>query len=141
MVVLATAAVAAVTVATKATATPKPMKFFIPRTHGTGAEVVYQGIMDSLKSQFRLPIQEHRIYRLRYVNSKKKWHAQVGQLEEHENQYEIVAIFESKLYMIFTRSKTGASGPIILVDKDEVTEIEDFEERVPKTVGPPAEVQ
>jgi hypothetical protein len=103
------------------------MRFFIPHAKTSQAEAAYQAIASSLKSQFRLPIDERRIFSLTYVNSKKRWRAEVGKLEENEREYEILAIFESKQYIIFTRTKAGTAGPIILVDKQEVTAIEEFD--------------
>ena len=91
------------------------------------AEIAYQGIQKGLESQFRLPILEHRIFSLSYTNSKKKWHAEIGQLEEQENRYLIMSIYESKQFIVFTHTKDGRPGPIILVDKDEVTQVEDFD--------------
>jgi hypothetical protein len=102
------------------------MKFFIPNTKPHDAEDAYKALADSLKSQFRLPILDHRIYRLDYTNSKRRWRAEVGKLEEQEDRYEILAIFESKSYIVFARSKTTNDGLTIMVDKSEVTAIEDF---------------
>jgi hypothetical protein len=102
------------------------MKFFIPHTKKATCEAVYQGMAESLKSQFRMPIDERRIFSLNYTNSKKKWHAEVGQLEEQEGRYEIVAIFEAKFYIVFTQAKNNDPGLTILVDKNEVTAVEEF---------------
>lgn len=103
------------------------MRFFIPRTDPTQIEAVYRSIKDALLSQLRLPIQDRRIFRLGYTNSKKRWQAQVGQVEQQERRYEVLAIFESKQFIVFTRAPHGASGPIILVDKGEATTVEDFD--------------
>ena len=103
------------------------MKFFVPNTKPADVEAAYKGIADSLKSQFRLPLVERRIYSLNYLNSKRKWRAEVGKLEEQEERYEILAIFESKSYIVFTRAQDGGQGLTIMIDKSEVTAIEDFE--------------
>jgi hypothetical protein len=104
------------------------MQFFVPHTSPAEADEAYKDIKASLISQFRLPILERRIFSLSYLNSKKRWRAEVGQLEQQERRYEILAIFESKQYIVFTRAaNTGSPGPIILVDKAEVTASEDFE--------------
>lgn len=103
------------------------MKFFIPRTLPAEVEGAYAGIKDVLLSQFRLPIQDRRIFRLSYTNSKKHWIAEVGQVEQQERRYEVLAIFESKQYIVFTRTPRGTAGPIILVDKTEATAVEDFD--------------
>jgi hypothetical protein len=103
------------------------MQFFMPQAKPREAEEVYQEIKDTLFSQFRLPIQDRRIFRLSYTNSKKKWRAEVGQSEQQERRYQIMAIFESKQFIVFTRTAQGHAGPVILVDKAEVTDAEDFE--------------
>ena len=101
-------------------------KFFMPHTGRVEAEASYREIKSTLVSQFRLPITDRRIFNLSYVNSKRKWHAEVGRMEEQEGQYEVLSIYESKQFIIFTRTKRGAAGHIILVDKNEVTTVEDF---------------
>jgi len=103
------------------------MQFFLPHVATLEAETAYQGIIKGLESQFRLPILDHRIFSLSYTNSKKKWYAEIGELEEQENRYQVVAILESKQFIVFTHTPDGKPGPIILVDKDEVTEVEDFD--------------
>jgi hypothetical protein len=103
------------------------MQFFIPHIGKLEADSAYQGIIKELESQFRLPILDHRIFSLSYTNSRKKWYAEVGQLEEQEGRYQIVAILESKQFIVFTHTPEGKPGPIILVDKDEVTSVENFD--------------
>lgn len=103
------------------------MRFFIPRAEPAQAEEAYRSIKDTLFSQFRLPIQDRRIFSIDYVNSKKRWHAEVGQVEQQERRYEVLAIFESKQFIVFTRTPHGTAGPIILVDKNEATAVENFE--------------
>lgn len=103
------------------------MQFFIPGIAPAEAETVYQGFAKALKSQFRLPIHERRIRSLKYLNSKTRWHAAVGELEEQEGKYLIMAIFESKSYIVYTQAPDGTPGLIILVGRDEVTAVEDFE--------------
>jgi len=103
------------------------MRFFVPGVVDAEAEAAYAQIKQALWAQFRLPILEQRISSLNYVNSKRSWRAEVGQEEQQERRYEIVAIFESKHFIIFTRTADGVAGPIILVDKAEVTAVEHFE--------------
>ena len=103
------------------------MKFFIPNVKASETETTHKAMAKLLQEQFRLPVMDRRIFSLRYTNSKKRWLAEVGCLEEQENHYEIVAIFESKQYMVVTRDKGGRPGITIMVDKDEVTAVEDFE--------------
>ena len=103
------------------------MQFHLPQYEADSTEQAYQSIRKSLVSQFRMPIEERRVFALNYLNSKRRWRAEVGALEQQEHQYQILAIFESKQFIVYTRSKQGFSGPIILVDKAEVTLVEDFE--------------
>jgi hypothetical protein len=109
------------------------MKFFIPNTKPSEAEATHADMIATLKDTFGFPITERRIQSLDYFNSKKKWHAEVGKLEQQEHRYEILAIFESKSYIIVTGTVGGGSGLTILVDRDEVTEAVDFDP-VPVTV-------
>ena len=103
------------------------MKFYIPHVEEQDADSARLEIAKALKSQFRLPILDRRIRKLEYTNSKRKWIAEVGQLEEQEDRYEILAIFESKSYIVYARSATTNDGITIMVDKTEVTLVEDFE--------------
>ncbi len=103
------------------------MKFFIPHVKPAAAEGIRATIVASLVDQFRLPINERRIVSLDYVNGKRNWRLAVGELDNQENRYEILAIFESKSYIVYTRAKNGGTGVTILVDKDEVTAVEYFD--------------
>ncbi|MFI5240434.1 MAG: hypothetical protein ACHQUB_01875 [Candidatus Saccharimonadia bacterium] len=69
-----------------------------------------------------------RIYSLDYTHDKKHIHMEVGKLEPLENTYEVIAIFQSNSYVVFTKTKTGANGVTILVSKDEVEKIVEFED-------------
>lgn len=111
------------------------MKFFIPHVSPADTEAVYAKIKATLHSQLRLPIEDRRIQSLSYTNSRKRWVAEIGELEQQERQYEILAILDAKQYIVFTRSIRGGSGPIILVDKDEVTAVVEFDP-VPVPVTP-----
>ena len=101
-------------------------QFFMPQVSKVEAESAYQAMKKSLSGQFWLPIADRRIQQLKYTNSKRKWVAEVGKPQEQEEQYITLAIFDSKQYIIYTRTTHGDPGPIILVDKNEVTSVEDF---------------
>jgi hypothetical protein len=103
------------------------MKFFVPQMKKSQAEASYQVLYDHLKDQLRMPIGTRRIFSIDYTHDKKPWHAEVGQLDQQEKRYEVAAIFESGVYIVFTRAKNGNPGPKILVSKDEVTDVQDFE--------------
>lgn len=105
------------------------MNFFVPRIAKPGAESVYQEIKRLTIDQMRIPIQDRRIFSLSYANGKNnkdKWHAEVGKSAQNEQWYEVVAIFESKVYIIVNRTESGGPGPIVLINKDEVTAVEEF---------------
>jgi ABC-type phosphate/phosphonate transport system substrate-binding protein len=104
------------------------MKFFIPDTKPADTQEAYQGIAKLLKEQLRMPITDRRIYSLSYTHDKRKWRAVVGEREEQEDRYDIVAIFEAKPYIVFTRAQNGGQGLTIMVNPDEITAIEYFDE-------------
>lgn len=103
------------------------MKFFVPFTKPGKAQEMWESIAKVLKTQFKIPISARRIYSLSYIHDKKPYHLQVGELDQQEQRFKVLAIFESKPYIVFTRAASGGPGPIILVSPDEVTAIEDFE--------------
>ena len=80
----------------------------------------------SLVDQFRFPIQERRLFRLGYTNSKRKWQVEVGMPKPQESQYIVMAIFEASVFIVVHQTPTGGPGPILLVDKNEVTSVEEF---------------
>ncbi len=103
------------------------MKFFVPQVTRSKAEENYEEIAKSVKDQLRLPITESRIFSINYVHDKKRCRAEVGKPEPQQGRYDVVAIFESKPYIVFTRGKDGAAGLTILVSNDEITDIEYFD--------------
>jgi hypothetical protein len=104
------------------------MKFFVPQSKRGQSEPSYQNLFDLLKDQLRMPLTPRRIFSIDYTHDKKQWHAEVGKLEQQERRYEILAIFESAgVYIIVTQAKNGNPGVKILVSKDEVTDVKDFD--------------
>lgn len=103
------------------------MQFFIPQAKKAEYEVQYQAIIDALKDQFRWTINDRKIFSLSYLHDKKDYTVEVGRLEPLENRYETVAILESSTYLVFTRTKSGAPGVTILVNKDEAQSVVDFD--------------
>ena len=102
------------------------MRFFIPSVAKSEAELAYLEMKKSLVDQLRFPLQERRIFRLNYTNSKRNWQVEVGKFKPQESQYIAVAIFEASVFIVMNRTPSGGSGPIVLIDKSEVTEAEDF---------------
>jgi hypothetical protein len=109
-----------------AVGTPKQAQFFLPNTAKSNAELAYQELKRSLVDQFRFPIQERRLFKLSYTNSKRNWHVEVGMSKPQESQYIVFAIFEASVYIVVNRTPSGGAGPIVLVDKAEVTAVEEF---------------
>jgi hypothetical protein len=103
------------------------MKFFVPQVKRSQHQATYDEIAKGVKEQLRVQITERKIFSLDFTKDKKKWHAEVGQLDPQQGRYEILAIFESKPHIIFTRTTTGTDGLTILVSNDEITGIEDFD--------------
>ncbi|MDP4038419.1 MAG: hypothetical protein Q8P54_00400 [bacterium] len=102
------------------------MQFFIPHTPKTNQLATYQSIIDAIKYQLGCKITDRKIYSLRYTHDKKDYSAIVGQLEQIENRYKVLAIIEANLYVVFARAVRTHDILTILVNKDEVHTIEDF---------------
>ena len=102
------------------------MRFFIPSVSKSELEPVYLEMKRSLVDQLRFPIQERRIFKLTYANNKRTWRVEIGKSKPQESQYVAVAIFEASVFIVMNQTPSGGTGPIVLIDKTEVTEIEDF---------------
>lgn len=102
------------------------MKFFVPQAKPAEYEASYAAITKIVSEQLKTPITPRRIFSLDYVHDKKKCRLEVGNLDL-QGRYEIIAIFESKPYIIYTRTHSGQGGITILVNGDEITTVEDFE--------------
>ena len=113
--------------ATDTKTTKKSPKFFIPQARPSETEAVYAHVKDVLKDQLRWPIGDRRIYGLKYTHDKKHLSVHVGELEAQSNRYTILAIYDSTLYIVYTRAANGGPGVTILINKDEVTEVIDFD--------------
>ncbi len=103
------------------------MKFFIPNTKKAEHEAVYTDLAATLKDQLRITITNRKIFSISYTHDKREWYAEVGKLDQMGKKNEIVAIFEANPYIVFTKTKDGSRGITILVSKDEVHDVKDFE--------------
>ena len=103
------------------------MKFFVPQAAVKETEAVYAEALDALKKQLRWPITPRRIRRMSYMHDKRHHTLEVGQLDDQETRFVVLAIFESSQYIAYTRTPEGRPGVIILVSPEDVTEIEDFD--------------
>lgn len=103
------------------------MKFFIPQVEPKKCNEVYDEMVKTVKDQMKMPISERKIYSISYVHEKKNWHAEVGQPDPQRGKYEVLAIFESKPFVIMTRSNAVETPLMMLVTPDEITDIKVFE--------------
>lgn len=102
------------------------MQFFVPQFPPGEHEVVYAQLLDAVKDQMRMPITGRRIHAIKYVHDKKTLTARVGERDPQQGRFEVLAIFESKPYVLATRTPNGGTGVMILVDSNEITEVEEF---------------
>jgi len=105
----------------------KPLRFFVPQAKKSEYEASYQAIIDHIKDQLGWKLSERRIASLRHIHDKREFLTEVGELEPQEYRYQVMAIFESNAYIIFTRTPDGHTGTTILVDKTEALATIDFE--------------
>ncbi|HVE80722.1 MAG TPA: hypothetical protein VNA68_01095 [Candidatus Dormibacteraeota bacterium] len=103
------------------------MQFFIPHTTKARLETKYQDLSDIAQEQLRAKVTDQRIFSINYIQDKKRLRLAVGEFEQQENRYKILAILESSPYIVCTRTKEGLPGITILVNKDDVTDIEYFD--------------
>jgi hypothetical protein len=102
------------------------MQFFIPELTHADRDIADVEIRKYLSSLLRCEITDRKIFSLTYIHDKKTYHAEVGQKEELENNYQIVAIYEANVYIVCTQDGRRQPSHTILVNKDEVTVIEEF---------------
>ncbi len=102
------------------------MQFFIPKAKRGQKVSTYEEIVTALKSQLRCDITDRRIFSMEYDHDKHHYRAEVGQLEQIQNRYKIMAILEANLFIIYTQDRKGEDALIIMVNKDEVTAVQDF---------------
>lgn len=100
----------------------------MPQVERRDSETEYQKILAALKSQLGWKFTDRRLHNLHYLHDKREYEMQVGELEPQERRYQVMAIFESNAYVVFTRTPDGFSGTTILVDKTEVLAAVDFDE-------------
>jgi len=105
------------------------MKFFIPgaKDHQQ-AEEVYASIKKFATTTLGWPVVDRRIFRIKYEHKGRIFHAQVGQPDPNVGEV-VIAILESQAYLVCTANRGALRGVPILVGKNEVIEIEDFDEQ------------
>ena len=104
------------------------MKFFIPHAKDKKqAEEVLQGIIKFAEKTIGWNVTNRRIFSLNYAHEGKKYYSEVGKLDDRVNE-EVIAILESYTYFVCTPNRGVLRGGPVLVGKEEVNRIIDFEE-------------
>lgn len=102
------------------------MKFFVPHTKAASYQKVYDGLAHGIKDQLKAEITARRVYAISYHQGKQELRLQVGEAVPGERRYQVMAIFESKPYLVQAWSKDGQQTITILIDPEQVTSVEDF---------------
>lgn len=110
------------------TAATSPVKYFIPQTKRRDHAAAYNVMVAAVKDQLGAVVGERKIFSISYMQEKKHRYAEVGKLDQQEGRYEIMAILDWNPYIVFTRTKAGKPGVMVLISKDDVTNIQDFAE-------------
>ncbi len=102
------------------------MKIFVPKVKDEKqSEEYYNGIVKYNKDIVG-EVSGRKIYSLTYKHNNKKYTAVVGENDEIENE-PIIAILESRTFLICTPNRGVIRGTPILVGHDEIISVEDFE--------------
>lgn len=103
------------------------MKYFIPHSENASeAEQVLESIKKFVKMTIGFNTTDRRIYSIHFHHNGKDYFAEVGKPEPQINE-EVIAILESNTFLICTPNRRVIRGMPILVGKEEVYSIEDFE--------------
>jgi hypothetical protein len=104
------------------------MRFFVPGISNPQAEAAYRALYEAAKDQLRTPITAKRILSLNYVHDKQAVCVRVGEAHPEQYRYRVVAILESRPFIVMTQSLTGSPGPTYMVNSAEITEVTEFED-------------
>ena len=115
------------------------MKFFLPHSLGAESERIYQQIKFQLKTDCQYPVTDRRIFQIRYLDRQgDEYGYKVGTLCG-ANREEVMAIFESFVYLICTANRGIRRGTMpLVVGKNETKMVEDFEAGAGTSSGTPA---
>jgi hypothetical protein len=104
------------------------MKFFIPAAKDDkNAKEIYEGIIKFAKENTWKEIKGRKIFSIAFNHDGKDYVARVGEIYSHTGE-QVIAILESNAYLVCTPSRGVLRGMPILVGKNEVYSIEDFED-------------
>ena len=105
------------------------MKFFIPHAENKEQEnSVYKATKKFAKETTGWDIKDRKIYHIRYRHNGKYYEAKVGEREEVGGE-EVIVILESEVtFLVCTANRGVVRGMPILVGREEIISITDFEE-------------
>jgi len=105
------------------------MKFFIPNAADEKQALKTYGSIKKFTSYTTgWDINDRLIYGIKYRHDGKDYEVRVGEQEEVEGN-EVIAILESRLnYFICSQYRGVEAGHPIMIDRNEVKEIVDFED-------------
>lgn len=103
------------------------MKFFIPAAKDEkNAEDIWNATKKFAEQNLGWPVTNRRIFSLTYEHEGKVYHSEVGKPDQRIGEL-VIAILESDTYLVCTSNRGVLRGEPILVGKEEVRDIEDFD--------------
>jgi hypothetical protein len=104
------------------------MKFFIPTAKDdTKGEELYEAITKFAQETTGWKISNRRIFSIDYFHEHKEYHVEVGKPDPMIGEV-VMAILESKAFLVCTPNRGVVRGMPILVGINEATDIIDFAE-------------
>ena len=102
------------------------MKFFVPAAvNDDEAERVWKATRDFAQNQLAWAVADRRIFQLNYQHDGKPYVAEVGKPDPRTGET-VLVILESNAYLVCTAGRGVARGEPILVGREEVRTITDF---------------
>ena len=102
------------------------MHFFIPQTTKSNLLDKDLELRKELRSQLGTELTSRQIFSLTYVIDKKAYYAEVGKKDPVQGRGTIAAIYESKVFIVYTRNSRNEPSSIYLVNKEKVSKVVSF---------------
>ncbi len=103
------------------------MEFFVPNVSEKGQEDFWQGIRKNAQASTGRPATDRRIFKITFTDKGKLRTVEVGERDEVVNET-VAAILEAgDVYLVCTTNRGVAQDAPILVGKDAIVSITDFE--------------
>jgi len=107
------------------------MKFFVPKPFVTtmnGAQRAHKCMRDFAHQKLDLNVTDRKVYQIDYVCDGELWDACVGE-PEHDSGEMVIAILDApRQYLICTPEHGGYGGKPIVVGKQHIESVIEFEE-------------